>query len=118
MELTRRNFLKGALAGGAMAGASAALASCAPQGSGEAASESSASAMTAESYADMKWSFEIAPDPVSEDETVETITHDVVIVGAGMAGLCTACAAAEKGRMSLCFLRRASPSAVADRIMR
>lgn len=27
MELTRRNFLKGALAGGAMAGASAALAS-------------------------------------------------------------------------------------------
>ncbi|MEF2652214.1 twin-arginine translocation signal domain-containing protein, partial [Slackia piriformis] len=89
MELTRRNFLKGALAGGAMAGASAALASCAPQGSGEAASESSASAMTAESYADMKWSFEIAPDPVSEDEIVETITHDIVIVGAGMAGLCT-----------------------------
>ena len=109
MELTRRNFLKGALAGGAMAGASAALASCAPQGSGEAASDSAASAMTAESYADTKWSFEIAPDPVSEDEIAETITHDIVIVGAGMAGLCTACAAAEKGADVIVFSASSKP---------
>ena len=46
---------------------------------------------------DDKWSFEIAPDPIGEDVIDETIEADVVVVGAGVSGLVTACSAAEEG---------------------
>jgi hypothetical protein len=40
-----------------------------------------------------KWSFEIPPDPITDDQITNTYTADIVVVGAGLAGLCTACSA-------------------------
>lgn len=44
-----------------------------------------------------KWSFEIPPAPIAENDIVETFEADVVVVGAGTAGLVTAASAAEEG---------------------
>ena len=117
MELNRRDFLKGALATGALAAGGAALAGCAPSGgsgsaggSGDAKGKgASGDAITAESYKNMKWSFEIPPEPVPDSDIKETITHDIVIVGAGMAGLCTAVSAAEQGADVIVFSASSKP---------
>ncbi|MBR2834700.1 MAG: FAD-binding protein [Coriobacteriales bacterium] len=88
MELNRRQFLQAA-------GAAAATAAVAGMASTAVADE--AEVMTAEKADATKWSFEIAPDPIPEDQISQVIEHDFVIVGAGMAGVCTAVAAAEEG---------------------
>ncbi|MCL1834579.1 MAG: FAD-dependent oxidoreductase [Oscillospiraceae bacterium] len=44
-----------------------------------------------------KWSFEIPPAPIDDSEIAETVTSDVVVVGEGMSGLCTALSATEEG---------------------
>lgn len=51
---------------------------------------------TADSAA-KKWAFEIPPEPIPDRLIHETVTADVVVVGEGMAGLCTALSAAEEG---------------------
>ena len=114
MELNRRDFLKGALVTGAVAASGAALAGCSggqptQQGSTDAGSASSNEVLTAENYQNQKWSFEVAPEPVAESDIAETFTHDIVIVGAGMAGLCTAVAAAEKGADVIVFSASTKP---------
>ena len=113
MELNRRDFLKGALATSALAASGAALAGCAPaQGAGSASSSDAkdqGELLTANNYQERKWSFEIPPEPVADDDIAETITHDIVIVGAGMAGLCTAVSAAEKGADVVVFSASTKP---------
>ena len=112
MELNRRDFLKGALATGALAASGAALTACSPSNSaGEGASSGAASTgtMTAETYQDVKWSFEIPPEPVADSDIAETYTHDIVIVGSGMAGLCTAVSAAEQGADVIVFSASSKP---------
>lgn len=52
--------------------------------------------MTAEK-ARQKWAFEIPPAPVPENEIKETRCADVVVVGEGFSGLCTALSALETG---------------------
>ena len=44
-----------------------------------------------------KWSFEIPPEPIPEDMISETVHADLVVVGEGFAGLCTALSAVEEG---------------------
>lgn len=107
-QLSRRNFLKGAVGVGAVAAAGTALTGCSSQSSSDSETLDSA-VMTADSIEDVTWSFEVPPDPVSEDEIAETYTHDIVIVGAGMAGLCTACAAAEEGADVIVFSASSKP---------
>lgn len=118
MELNRRDFLKGALATGALAATGSALAACSPSGGaaseGSAASAGSASSassdvLTADGYQQMKWSFEIPPEPVADSDIAETYTHDIVVVGAGMAGLCTAVSAAEQGADVIVFSASSKP---------
>lgn len=120
MELNRRDFLKGALATGALAATGTALAACSPAGGAssgsdakatgaEGSSSASGSVLTADNYQDMKWSFEIPPEPVADADIAETYTHDIVIVGAGMAGLCTAVSAAEQGADVIVFSASSKP---------
>ena len=46
---------------------------------------------------DRKYSFEISPDPIPASDIREIITSEVVVVGAGLAGLSAALSAAEAG---------------------
>ena len=84
-KLTRRSFVAGTAAAGA---ACATVAPIVAQ-----AQDSAAQVATA----DTKWSFEVVPDPIAEDQITETKSADVVIVGCGMSGMVTAVSAAEGG---------------------
>ena len=87
--VSRRGFLQGASAIAA-AGALAGMTGCSPsqggkEGSSEAGSQAAGSAH----------SWDSAPEPITDVK--EIVDADVVVVGAGVAGLSTACSAAEQG---------------------
>lgn len=94
MEVSRRNFLKGALAAGALGGAALVGCTSSAQGTaepGKTASETNdnlASTGTEKS----KWSL---PELVSTPSS--TVDCDIVVVGSGMAGMSAALTAAENG---------------------
>ena len=117
---SRRDFLKiGAV--GAAGAAAAGLAGCAPSGN-----ESSSGAVAGEATAEggavstndvviklgdqmPKWSFMVPPEPIADDQITETVENDIIIVGAGMSGLTTAVAAAEKGGKVTLFSASSAP---------
>ena len=96
--ITRRNFLTGA----AVAGAGATLmglVGCS-SGGGEAGKEASvedAKAPESVEVATDAKPWEVAPDPIPDSEIDETVDCDIVIVGAGIAGLPASMLAAEQG---------------------
>ena len=117
-KLTRRDFLKGASIT-AGAGAVTALTGCKPK-SAETAEPTAAAAsnvvnadapemLTAGNYNTVKWSFEIEPEPIDDSEITETYTADVIVVGSGMAGLCTAVSAQENGVDVMLFSASSKP---------
>jgi succinate dehydrogenase/fumarate reductase flavoprotein subunit len=81
-KLGRRGFIKGAVASGVGVVASGSLAIAQKQA-------------PAPEVCKMSW--EIAPPPISPAEIKNTVTAEVVIVGAGIAGMVTALSAAEGG---------------------
>lgn len=100
MELSRRNFLKGAGTVGAAGALGGILGGCAPSPSSAKSgdvslAETSDTALTADTVHEGQWSFEIAPDPITD--FAETISTEVVVVGSGISGLCCAVSAAESG---------------------
>jgi succinate dehydrogenase/fumarate reductase flavoprotein subunit len=102
MGIDRRSFLKGIAATGALA-ATAGLAGCeaapstATGGQGTSGGQQSSDGYLDASVADKKWAFEIPPAAIAESEIVETIEADLVVVGAGTAGLVTAYSGLEEG---------------------
>ncbi len=94
MRMSRRDFLKGSAA---TAAAVAAMSAMPVMAEGEAAEE------MMDDAAEMKASFEIAPDPVPEEEIKETYEADIIVIGAGVSGLCCACAATEAGAEVILF---------------
>lgn len=107
LQVSRRQFLSGAATAGVLAAtsglAAGGLAGCTPkaadEGGGSGANYTKADTtgvLTADSL-EQKWSFEIAPDPIPESDIKETITHDIIVIGAGLSGLCTAVSAQEAG---------------------
>jgi fumarate reductase flavoprotein subunit len=102
--ISRRDFVKGAAfsaavaaGGGLLTGCSSAeepveCPPCPTQEPAAAAAEEAAAVCTEKVY-----SFEIAPDSVPDSEIVETVEADVVVVGAGVAGMTAAVSAAEAG---------------------
>lgn len=84
-KLTRRSFVAGTAVAGAACTAIAPVAAQAQDGAAQVAT------------ADTKWSFEVAPDPIAEDQIAETKSADVIVVGCGMSGMVTAVSAAEGG---------------------
>ncbi|MEE0706631.1 MAG: FAD-dependent oxidoreductase [Adlercreutzia sp.] len=119
---SRRDFLKiGAV--GAAGAAAAGLAGCAPAAdnggsSNGAAAPAGDNASGAVSTNDVviklgdqmpKWSFMVPPEPIADDQITETVENDIIIVGAGMSGLTTAVAAAEKGGKVTLFSASSAP---------
>ena len=82
-KLGRRGFMKSAVASG-VAGIAASSPLIAAQ-------------KQAVPQTGCKQSWEIAPPPIPESEIKSTVTTDVVVVGAGIAGIATALSAAEGG---------------------
>ncbi len=139
-DISRRDFLKGAAAGGATAAAAGLLGACSD---GSAAStptpsastpvpsptptpantpapapvatpapaDPSAELMTADKQAQTKWSFEIPPEPIPEDQISETVEHDIIVIGAGMSGLCCAVSAQYYGADVMLFSASSVPYA-------
>ncbi len=94
MELTRRTFLKGALASGALAAGAGALAGCSPvetAPSGASSDGAGGQGVAQEAV----WSWELPEDPITD--VAEEKSYDVVVVGCGMSGMCAAISAAERG---------------------
>ena len=98
--ISRRSFLKGAAA--TAAGAAAFSAMNMPVLADEEAAASD-EAMTAEKWMNTKWSFEIPPAPIDPSLIDREYTADIIVVGAGIAGLCTAVKAKEDGADVIVF---------------
>ncbi len=77
----------------------------------EAAANAPAGVMTADTYTEAKWSFEIPPAPIPEDQISETIEHDIIVIGAGMSGLCCAVSAQYYGADVMLFSASSVPYA-------
>lgn len=96
--LSRRSFLTGAAATGALA-AAAGLMGCAPQASsGQDTSSGTANAGAGETGSTAGGhSWDKKPDPIPASDIAETIETDVLVIGAGNAGVAAACSSIEKG---------------------
>ena len=87
-DLSRREFLKGAGLGVAAIAGGSVLSGCKPKGASEGEVEEQAST---------GFSFETPPEPIAEKEITDTVTADVVVIGAGVAGVMAAMSAAQAG---------------------
>ena len=56
-----------------------------------------------------KWSFEIPPAPINDSAVTDTVETDVVVVGEGMSGLCTALSAVEEGQDTIIVTASSKP---------
>jgi fumarate reductase flavoprotein subunit len=91
--ISRRGFIRnGALT--VAVGSSLLLSAC---GKGKKSDEGKDSKEDSKKAAGGEPSFLKAPQPIKDSEIKETVEADVVVVGAGIAGLCAAIAAAEEG---------------------
>jgi fumarate reductase flavoprotein subunit len=106
--VSRRNFLKGAGIGVAAASSAGFLAGCGPQAAEPTAEPASGTEAepAAGNAAVEQASFLTPPDPIPADEIVDTKSADVVILGAGLSGLCAANAAAGQGASVIILEKR------------
>ena len=82
-KISRRDFLKGSIAG-------AAALSLTGLGMGGVKAH-------AEEEAPAKHSWEVKPDPIPESEIVKTVDTEILVIGGGYSGCCTAARASELG---------------------
>ena len=104
--MSRRSFLKGAAA--SAAGIAAVSAMGMPAMAEDMPMEDEP--MTAEKWMNTKWSFEIPPEPIDESLITREYTADIIVVGAGIAGLCTAVKAKEDGADVIVFSAGTGPT--------
>lgn len=100
--LSRRNFFRLAAVAGAATGV-AGLAGCAPQP--PAASATAGDDLAATGAA----SWRTAPEPIDESAITTTQEADVVVVGGGLAGVCTAASALENGLSVIVLEKNETP---------
>jgi len=97
---TRRAFVKGsAAATAAMATAAAGVTTALADKPGDSRPPEPGEPAGAQAVAtaDTPWSFEVAPEPIPDDQIATTVEADVVVVGAGMSGLVSALSCVEGG---------------------
>lgn len=99
---SRRDFLKGAAAGTLGVMSAGVLNACQSDAAAKTAAETAADTEsgTQESAVDAKEtvpSFLTPPEAIGEDEIAETLEADIIVVGSGTSGLCTALSAIEAG---------------------
>jgi succinate dehydrogenase/fumarate reductase flavoprotein subunit len=116
--MDRRRFLKGAAVGAIGLAAAGVAAGCTNGNSNPSLSENGnepgtangtgTGYLTAET-ATGKWAFEIPPEPIVDADIAETRESEIIIVGAGTAGLCAANTAAEAGAKVILFAMGSGP---------
>lgn len=99
--ISRRNFLKVSAIAAVGAASAGVLAGCASKQTGQPASSSNATG---------KASFEVPPAPIPDSQIKKTIAADIVVVGAGLAGLCAATSAAQAGAKVVLLEKGKTPS--------
>jgi fumarate reductase flavoprotein subunit len=117
-QINRRSFITGAaLATGGLALAQSATAAFASEGSSgqdqgaDASGASDASAQEQSSSLVTSRPWETKPDPIPNDQIVETYDADIVVIGAGVAGVCAAQSAAEEGASVIVLEKTAQANA-------
>ncbi len=96
MNMERRTFAKLAGAAGIGATAAAVSAASAVRANAEEA-PASGQGLTTTDVLDKTWAFEVPPAPIPQDQIVDSQEAEVVVVGAGTAGLVTAMSALDTG---------------------
>lgn len=113
VSLDRRAFLRGALVAGAATASAAVVTGCAPgqepQKTPTASTGAADEPMTAGGYDKLTWSFEVPPEPVSDDQITEVITDDVIVIGSGVSGLVTAASIVAHGGKCTLFSAGSKP---------
>ncbi len=114
-SLNRRSFLKGAAFAGVGAAAFG-LAGCGPTGTSSSdtktgASSASGDYLNADTIANGKWEFEVAPEHVADGDIKTTYEADIIVVGAGVSGLACAASATEEGADVILFAASSQPVA-------
>lgn len=99
-QIDRRDFVAMGAAGTLATGAALSCGTAVAQG---------ASSIDAQLAREGAWNFEIVPDPIADDQISEVKEADVIVVGAGTSGLCTAVSAAEEGLSVILFAMGAGP---------
>jgi fumarate reductase flavoprotein subunit len=103
---SRREFLKGSLAAGAT-GLMVGLTGCAPKIIESESDKSAALAATPSGDSGgKKYSWETPPAPIAASDIKSKKSTDVVVLGAGISGLCAAYAAADAGAKVILLERR------------
>lgn len=103
-DIGRRQFLKGAALGVAGIAAAGTLGACAPKAEETpqaGMTEDGASAGAGGGFEEGQYAFEIAPDPIPEDQVAEAIDVDICVIGAGLAGTTAALAAGNLGAKTI-----------------
>ncbi|MDR1422133.1 MAG: FAD-binding protein [Coriobacteriales bacterium] len=83
--ISRRGFLAGAASAGALL-ATASLTACAPNQAGDDSDPTGSTGQTEPTGSTGPVDYKAAPAPIGDDQIAETITADVVIIGAGCSG--------------------------------
>lgn len=102
-SLSRRSFFKAAALGGSAFVGTAALSGMSHQAIADTGSEAAAANGP---------SFLIAPDPIAEQDIISTLDCDVLVLGAGIAGACTAASATENGLSVVMVEKAKTPRAI------
>ncbi|SDE56988.1 FAD-dependent oxidoreductase [Sporomusa acidovorans] len=101
--ISRRDFFKGSALAAVGVAAGGLLAGCGKSKKTEDPAK--------ETKAGGKAGFEVPPAPIADKDIKKTISADVVVVGAGMSGLCAALSAAETGAKVVVLEKRETFSA-------
>lgn len=96
-DIDRRSFLRGAAIGAAGLTAVGGLAGCNTASVAGGADPTQSTGLTEGVGADSRWNFEIAPKAIADSEISSSEDADVIVIGAGMSGLCAATSCKENG---------------------